>query len=96
MRFWLSSPRIFGGLLRPGVSFGREDWRAPRVPATHRELARKVVRQLARDHGDEVPDNATIDALLALEVERQRAVRPSIVGFIFQVILAVPLTIFVR
>ena len=25
MRIWLSGPRIFGGLLRPGISLGRED-----------------------------------------------------------------------
>ncbi len=27
MRVWFSGPRMFGGLIRPGVSFGREDWR---------------------------------------------------------------------
>jgi hypothetical protein len=94
MRFWISGPRMFGGLVRPGVSFGPEDWRrARRVPATHRELARKAVRQLAKDNGEEVPDNATIDAWLEAEVERQRRVRPSIAGFIVQCIIAVPLAI---
>ena len=45
MRFWLSGPRLFSGLVRPGVSFGPEDWRARRVPATHQDLARKAERQ---------------------------------------------------
>ena len=27
MRVWFSGPRMFGGLVRPGVSFGPEDWR---------------------------------------------------------------------
>ena len=27
MRIWLSGPRMFHGLVRPGVSFGREDFR---------------------------------------------------------------------
>jgi hypothetical protein len=94
MRFWLSCPRLFSGLVRPGVSFGPEDLRARRVPATHRELARKAVRQLAKDHGEEVPDNATIDAWLEAEVARQRRVRPSIAGFIIRMIIAVPIAAF--
>jgi hypothetical protein len=31
MRFWISGPRLLGGI-RPGVSFGPEDFRAPRAP----------------------------------------------------------------
>ena len=64
MRFWLSGPRLFSGLVRPGVSFGPEDLRARRVPAT----ARKA--------------------------ERQRPARPSIAGFIFRALVAVPIAIF--
>lgn len=33
MRFWLSGPRILGGLVRPGISLGREDFRRMRSPA---------------------------------------------------------------
>jgi hypothetical protein len=51
MRFWISGPRMLGGLVRPGVSFGPEDFRARRVSATQMELARKVVRQAAKDSG---------------------------------------------
>jgi hypothetical protein len=94
MRFWFSGPRIFSGLVRPGVSFGPEDIRARRVPAIPRELARKAVRQLAKDHGETVPDNATIDAWLEAEVERQRRAGPSIASiawFIFKMIIAVPI-----
>jgi hypothetical protein len=28
MRFWLSGPRLFHGMVRPGVSFGQEDFRS--------------------------------------------------------------------
>ena len=28
MRFWLSGPRLFRGMVRPGISFGPEDFRA--------------------------------------------------------------------
>jgi hypothetical protein len=34
MRFWFSGPRLFNGLVRPGVSFGPGDVRALRAPAT--------------------------------------------------------------
>jgi hypothetical protein len=95
MRFWFSGPRLFNGLVRPGVSFGPEDLRARRVPATHMELARKAVRRLAKDNGEEVPPDAAIDAWLGTEIERRRRVGPSIAGFIVRCIIAVPLTIFV-
>jgi hypothetical protein len=45
MRFWISGPRMFSGLVRPGVSFGPEDLRARRVQAIHLEIARKAERQ---------------------------------------------------
>jgi hypothetical protein len=45
MRFWFSGPRLFSGLVRPGISFGPEDLRARRVKATRRERAMKVERQ---------------------------------------------------
>jgi hypothetical protein len=51
MRFWFSGPRILGGLVRPGVSFGPEDLRPRRVTETHLERARATVRQQARDRG---------------------------------------------
>jgi hypothetical protein len=106
MRFWLSGPRMLGGLVRPGVSFGPEDLRARKlsqsvtvskggpVPATQRELARKAVKQEAIARGMEVPPDAAIDAWLASEVERQRRAGPSIasvVWFIFKGIIAVPI-----
>jgi hypothetical protein len=30
MRLWLSGPRILGGLVRPGISLGKEDFRSAR------------------------------------------------------------------
>lgn len=32
MRFWFAGPRLFGGFIRPGVSFGPEDFRRARPP----------------------------------------------------------------
>ena len=34
MRLWLSGPRILHGLVRPGISLGREDW-SPPLPLRH-------------------------------------------------------------
>jgi hypothetical protein len=61
------------------------------VPTIPRELARKAVRQLAKDHGAEVPPDATIDAWLEAEVARQRRAGPSVAWFIFKMIIAVPI-----
>jgi hypothetical protein len=97
MRFWFSGPRLFSGLVRPGISFGPEDIRARRVPAIPRELARKAVRQLAKDHGEEVPPDAAIDAWLGAEIERLRRAGPSfesIAWLIFKGIIAVPIAAF--
>jgi hypothetical protein len=47
MRFWLSGPRLFSGLVRPGVSFGPEDLRARRVPA-HRKIAEDATLGICR------------------------------------------------
>jgi hypothetical protein len=30
MRLWLSGPRLLGGLVRPGISLGKEDFRSAR------------------------------------------------------------------
>ena len=47
MRIWLSGPRLFGGLVRPGLSFGASDMRRIRVvmesPAPLPLLARVVM-----------------------------------------------------
>jgi hypothetical protein len=39
MRIWLSGPRILHGLVRPGISLGREDWN----PRLHRPVGVFVV-----------------------------------------------------
>jgi hypothetical protein len=97
MRFWFSGPRMLGGLVRPGVSFGPENLRAHRVPATQRELARKAVRRLAKESGMEVPPDAAIDEWLNAEVARLRRPRwsaLSIAWLLFKCAIAVPLTAF--
>jgi hypothetical protein len=94
MRFWLSGPRVLGGLVRPGISFGPEDIRARQVPTIHLERARKTVRQEAIARGMVVPPDAAIDAWLASEAARQRRPRPSIIAWdILKMIVAVPLAI---
>jgi hypothetical protein len=61
MRFWISGPRMFSGLIRPGVSFGPEDWRPRRATSTDLGPVRKDFRRLAKERGMAVPDDATID-----------------------------------
>lgn len=47
MRFWISGPRMFGGLIRPGVSFGREDFRR----MSHAPTAMDFVYVITSDTG---------------------------------------------
>jgi hypothetical protein len=51
MRFWLSGPRILNGLVRPGISLGREDWR-PRLPSYRRYELRKGLQAAAEARGE--------------------------------------------
>ena len=48
MRFWISGPRLLGGLIRPGVSFGPSDFRRAR-PAT--VSSADFVYVVAGEHG---------------------------------------------
>ncbi|MDQ6869465.1 MAG: hypothetical protein M3178_14215 [Pseudomonadota bacterium] len=38
MRLWFSGPRLFNGLVRPGISLGREDLLAWRWPPQAKEM----------------------------------------------------------
>jgi hypothetical protein len=95
MRFWFSFPRMFGGYIRPGVSFSDRELgaalRPPSIPATHRAAARKAVKALAKEYGEEV-DDAVVDQLLETEVKRQRG-KTSIGGFIIRFLIAVPILV---
>ena len=51
MRLWLSGPRILGGLIRPGISLGREDF-APRLPAWRKHEYREALKKYAAKHGE--------------------------------------------
>jgi hypothetical protein len=51
MRFWLSGPRMFNGLVRPGISLGREDWN-PRLPSYRRYELRKGLQAAAEARGE--------------------------------------------
>ena len=94
MRFWFSGPRILGGLVRPGVSFGPADWRAAGLSATQLEHARKAVRQQAIARGMEVPPDAAIDAWIKAEADRLRhPMGLSIAWGIVEMIVAVPLAV---
>jgi hypothetical protein len=47
MRIWFSGPRILGGLVRPGVSFGPEDMRRASAAPSEPNAAERVAFRLA-------------------------------------------------
>ena len=51
MRLWLSGPRILHGLVRPGISLGREDW-SPRLPSYRRYELRHGLQEAAKARGE--------------------------------------------
>ena len=51
MRRWLSGPRILCGLVRPGISLGREDWN-PRLPSYRRYELRHGLQEAAKACGE--------------------------------------------
>jgi hypothetical protein len=51
MRFWLSAPRILHGLVRPGISLGREDWN-PRIPSWRKVELRHGLQEAAKARGE--------------------------------------------
>ena len=67
MRFWLSGPRILGGLIRPGISLGREDLH-PRLPSYRRYELRHGLQEAAKARGEPMTKedaNYAIDKALA-------------------------------
>ena len=51
MRIWFSGPRLLGGLIRPGVSLGKEDLH-PRLPSWRRYELRCGLQAAARAKGE--------------------------------------------
>ncbi len=51
MRRWLSGPRFLCGLVRPGISLGREDLQ-PRLPSYRRYELRHGLREAAKARGE--------------------------------------------
>ena len=51
LRFWLSGPRMFGGLIRPGILLGREDLH-PRLPSWRRYELRHGLQEGAKARGE--------------------------------------------
>ena len=51
MELWLSGPRILRGLVRPGISLGREDWN-PRLPSYRRYELRHGLQEAAKARGE--------------------------------------------
>ena len=67
MRLWLSGPRILRGLIRPGISLGREDWN-PRLPSYRRYELRHGLLEAAKARGETMTKedaNYAIDKALA-------------------------------
>ena len=67
MRIWFSGPRILHGLVRPGISLGREDWN-PRLPSYRRYELRHGLQEAAKARGEPMTKedaNYAIDKALA-------------------------------
>jgi hypothetical protein len=47
MRVWFSGPRLLNGLVRPGISLGRED-RSPHLPNWRRHELRHSLQEAAK------------------------------------------------
>jgi hypothetical protein len=68
VRIWFSGPRLLNGLVRPGVSLGREDFGPPRLPSWRRHELRAALQTAAKKKGEtlSVADaNYLIDKSLA-------------------------------
>jgi hypothetical protein len=52
MRIWFSGPRLFRGLVRPGISLGREDFGPPRLPNWRRYELRAGLQAAAKARGE--------------------------------------------
>jgi hypothetical protein len=52
MRLWLSGPRLFNGLVRPGISLGREDFRPRHLPSWRRYELRHGLQEAAKSRGE--------------------------------------------
>src|SRR5450631_2814114 len=70
MRIWFSGPRILGGLVRPGVSFGREDGLTPlgghrsaRLPAWRKHELMKRLQKAATGRGETMTKEDASDAV---------------------------------
>ncbi|HEY8005694.1 MAG TPA: hypothetical protein VIE66_02555 [Methylocella sp.] len=71
MRIWFSGPRLLNGLVRPGISFGREDFGPPRLPSWRRHELRAGLQSAAKARGEAMTKddaNYYIDKALALGV----------------------------
>ena len=62
MRLWLSGPRLFNGLVRPGISLGREDWN-PRLPSWRRYELRKGLQAAAEARGEPMRPRGTMPSI---------------------------------
>jgi hypothetical protein len=52
MHVWFSGPRILNGLVRPGISLGREDFGPPRLPSWRRHELRAAIQAAAKGRGE--------------------------------------------
>ncbi|MGA3342887.1 MAG: hypothetical protein ABSD11_20425 [Methylocella sp.] len=69
MRVWFSGPHLFNGLVRPGISLGREDFRRGRLPSWRKYEYRKALKAYAEKHGEHLTDedaNYKIDRAVAM------------------------------
>jgi hypothetical protein len=52
VRIWFSGPRLLNGLVRPGISLGREDFGPPRLPSWRRHELRANLQEAAKARGE--------------------------------------------
>jgi hypothetical protein len=76
VRVWFSGPRLFNGLVRPGISFGKEDFGPPRLPNWRRYELRYNLQEAVKAKGETMTKDAAdyvIDKALAIGlIDRQR------------------------
>lgn len=71
MRIWFSGPRLLNGLVRPGISLGREDFGPSRLPSWRRHELRAGLQAAAKLRGEAMTKTDAdyfIDKALALGV----------------------------
>jgi|HubBroStandDraft_6_1064221.scaffolds.fasta_scaffold2005217_2 hypothetical protein len=101
MRFWLSGPRLFNGLVRPGISFGREDFRPRGLPSWRKfELCQALIKE-AEARGEKMSKEEAAYCVekalyLAARQQRQREIKfaAAFIACAVAIVLAIEIKVF--